>query len=197
MWYDICMKKALSIFGALAVFALFIVIGPAQNVRANESLLDPGIFWDQYEYRLGINAESPAASLHVVGNSTTTNDTIRTTDLWGKLTFLLSDFDDAFFTVSLKVGDGGAKVGGVYHATSTLDFPATTLLSPCDDLTVSVEAQPGDIVGLSVPAGSVGDASTFYGYVSGTDEVSVRHCSAGVVENPASGEFGVLITRVN
>lgn len=185
------MKKVLS---AIVLVAMFAVSAPV--AFADSSLLNDGIFWNDQDYRLGINNSSPEASLHVRGMSTTTGETVKLTDLLDRVLFLITDWGDAFFGGTVKIGDGGAKVGGVYHATSTLDFPTTTILSPCDDLGVSVEAQPGDVVSLAIATSSVTGSSIFYGFVSDTDQVTVRHCSPGIVSNPASGEFGVLVTRI-
>ena len=83
-----------------------------------------------------------------------------------------------------------------YSGTGTLDFPAL-IAAGCDDLTIAVTgAAVGDIVILGIPNGSVASLSYYYGWVSATDVVSVRHCGLGII-NPASGSFKAIVMKVS
>ena len=90
---------------------------------------------------------------------------------------------------SLTIGAGTAITKHL-SATATLDF-ANQAAVGCEVLTITVTgAAVGDTVAIGVPNGSDTTNSTFYGWVSATNTVSVKHCVV-VSGNPASGSFRV------
>jgi hypothetical protein len=94
-----------------------------------------------------------------------------------------------------QVSSAGAVVIGAgtsitkhLSATATLDFADQTSAG-CEVLTITVTgAAVGDTVAIGVPNASDTANSTFYGWVSATNTVSVKHCAV-VSGNPASGTF--------
>lgn len=89
---------------------------------------------------------------------------------------------------SLAIGSGTTITKHI-SAMATLDFGNLAAIG-CEDLTITVTgAALGDTVSLGVPNGSVPSAtSTFFGWVSAADTVTVRYCTL-VSGNPASGTF--------
>ncbi len=91
---------------------------------------------------------------------------------------------------------GGTPITKVLSATATLDFPSTSAQNSAD-LTITVTgAAVGDTVSLGVPNGSVNANTSFSGWVSATNTVTVRfnNYSSGSVD-PASGTFRATVTQ--
>jgi hypothetical protein len=100
-----------------------------------------------------------------------------------------------FVSTGLSIGSG-TPINKVLSATGILDF-ASTAADAVADLTVTVTgAAVGDVVDLGIPHGSTTATSTFSGWVSAADTVTVRfsHSAAGA-EDPASGTFRVMVTK--
>ena len=101
--------------------------------------------------------------------------------------------DDRFVS-----GSSSTEVKKYFSTTASLDFDqaGTALATGCStDLTVSVTgAAVGDLVAIGVPNGSVNPDSMFMGWVSSTNNVTVRHCTITIgANNPASGTFRVSV----
>lgn len=93
----------------------------------------------------------------------------------------------ATFSGSITVG-GGTPILKHLSATAALDF-ANQVAAGCEVLTITVTgAAVGDTVAIGVPNASDTTTSTFYGWVSAADTVSVKHCAI-ISGNPASGTF--------
>jgi hypothetical protein len=103
-------------------------------------------------------------------------------------------FRTAYVKTSLVLG-GGTAMTKILSATATLDFPLSALTG-CDDLTMTVTgATDGDLVTVAPPAASVGAESSFTGYVSAANTVTVKHCSHALTYDPASGSFRAMVTK--
>lgn len=90
--------------------------------------------------------------------------------------------------------NGGSQVSKILTATATLDFDLTS--SMVEDLTVTVTgAAVGDDVVIGVPNGSMTATSTFFGWVSATNTVSIRCRTAAIGENPSSGTFRATVIQ--
>lgn len=83
---------------------------------------------------------------------------------------------------------GGAAITKHNSASATLDFGSTLGLATAD-LTVTVTgAALGDTVCIGVPNGSIVTNSTFFGWVSAADTITIRFAPL-VTGDPASGTF--------
>jgi len=81
-------------------------------------------------------------------------------------------------------------------ATASLDFPNTSAQNSAD-LTITVTgAADGDAVHIGVPNGSVNANSSFTGWVSAADTVTIRfnNYSSGAID-PTSGTFRAVVTK--
>ena len=91
------------------------------------------------------------------------------------------------FPVSMSVG-AGTTITKHLSSTATLNFANQAAIG-CEVLTITVTgAALGDTVAIGVPNASDTTTSTFYGWVSATNTVSVKHCAL-VSGDPASGTF--------
>jgi len=94
----------------------------------------------------------------------------------------------------VKLGVNGSTLTSVLAATATLDFPST---SSYEDLTVTVTgAAVGDVVSVGVPNDCMFSHTSYFGWVSATDTVTVRFLVVGAgPHNPPSSTFKVLVTK--
>ena len=82
------------------------------------------------------------------------------------------------------------------YKSATLDFGSTSAQTSAD-LTITVTgAAVGDVVSIGVPNGSVNANSSFSGWVSAADTVTIRfnNYSSGAID-PASGTFKVRVIK--
>ena len=94
---------------------------------------------------------------------------------------------------SLSLG-AGTRLVRILAGSASLNF-GNTAAQTSADLTITVTgAQPGDMLALGVPNGSVNANSCFTAWVSAADTVTVRfnNYSAGAID-PASGTFTALV----
>lgn len=106
----------------------------------------------------------------------------------------LGTFRDLLLRYITIGGSSGSQVKLVKSATATLDFPSTAAQTS-QDLTITVTgAAVGDTVMIGVPNGSVNANTSYTGWVSAADTVTIRHnnYSAAAVD-PASGTFRATI----
>lgn len=109
---------------------------------------------------------------------------------------------NAVFSGTLRVG-GGATVNSILSGTASLDFTALAAHT-CQVLTITVTgAADGDVVSLGVP-NSLADAdgaterTTFYGWVSAANTVSVRRCNVTTssTANPTAATVRAQVTKL-
>lgn len=99
-------------------------------------------------------------------------------------------------TIATAINKLGALNNSILSASATLDF-LSTAAGMSSDLTVAVTgAAIGDCVSIGVPSGSVNANSSFSGFVSSANIVTIRfnNYSAGAI-NPASGTFKVKVFK--
>lgn len=91
---------------------------------------------------------------------------------------------------------GGQALTGLLTATAALDFP-NTLAQTSSDLTITVSgAALGDTVSIGVPNGSVLPNSSYSGWVSAANTVTIRFTNAGALpRDPASGTFRATVMK--
>lgn len=99
------------------------------------------------------------------------------------------------FPLGLKIGTGttGTAISGSFRSTATLDF-ANQAVAGEETLTITVTgAVAGAEVDIGVPNGSVAAGSSFFGWVSAADTVSIKHTCTLTNCNPASGTFSARV----
>jgi hypothetical protein len=97
---------------------------------------------------------------------------------------------------------GGTTITDVISATASLDFTALAANS-CEVLTITVTgAADGDAVALGVPTALADvdggtERTTFFGWVSGADTVSVRRCNVtgSATAEPAAATVRATVTK--
>lgn len=100
----------------------------------------------------------------------------------------------AITTGEIAVG-GGTAVTKILTGTAVLNFPST-IAGAVADLTITVTgAEDGDTVSIGVPNGSIAANSSFFGWVSAADTVTVRLLPNGLTSDPASGTFRATVTK--
>jgi hypothetical protein len=107
-------------------------------------------------------------------------------DIWHNSNNLL------FFTNSTT-----HTVAKILSNTATLDFPSTAAQTS-SDLTITVTgAAVGDAVSIGVPNGSITADTTWFGWVSATNTVTIRHLNSGTLpSDPASGSFRAVVHKI-
>ena len=106
------------------------------------------------------------------------------------------------FTGNIVIGSSGATITSVLSATASLDFTALAANS-CEVLTITVTgAASGDVVDLGIPdaladVDGATERTTFFGWVSATNTVSIRRCNitGTVTADPAAATVRAQVTR--
>lgn len=147
--------------------------------------------------RIG-SATAPTALLHLAAGTTEastaplkfTSGTNMTTAEAGAMEY---DGTNLFFT---PTGTTRNKIVTALTGSATLDFP-NTLAQTDSDLTITVTgAADGDPVDVGMPNGSTLAGSTYTGWVSSANTVTVRFSVYGLTaKDPASGTFKVTVFK--
>lgn len=168
--------------------ALFIGSGQLQQDNTN-------YYWDNTNKRLGIGTNAPTAGVDIKASTAaeasyrlrtgTTPAAPNSGDVWFNGTNILMQNDV-----------GTRQVSIVLTGSASLNFPSTAAQTS-SELTITVTgANPGDVVSLGLPAGSIPANTCYMAYVSVGNTVVVRFCNFGAAAiDPTPGVFRVSVHK--